>query len=238
MDQNNKYTKMQRDQYNAGADEMAIENHRPHDLNPDYYGLLLKKVKDNPEIWKEKLALDFGCGAGRNIDNLLRLTTWAQVDGCDISIENINRTEKYLLECGHYNFNLYTTTGIDLQPIIDTQYDFVMSTIVLQHISVHSIRTSIFNDIYRVMKTGGLFSFQMAQYDIPHGARYYEDAWDIGGTNGVYDVSVDNPQFLMEDLNKIGYKNISFIIRPEWDPRNKCYMTCPWSRWIYIEAYK
>lgn len=49
MDQNNKYTTMQKNHYNATADIMAIENHRSHDLNPDYYGLLLQAVKNDPK---------------------------------------------------------------------------------------------------------------------------------------------------------------------------------------------
>lgn len=238
MDQNNKYTEMQKKYYNSTADIMAIENHRSHDLNPDYYGLLLKKVKEEPDLWKNKTALDFGCGIGRNVDNLLKLSPWQRVDGCDISVENIKRAKQFLLSCNHTNFKLYTTTGVDLQPIPDQQYDFVMSTIVLQHIAVYEIRINILKDIFRVMKNGGLFSFQMAQYDAPHGARYYDNAWNATGTNGAYDVSVDNPQFLVDDLTKIGYTNISFLIKPEWDYGNKCYMTLPWSRWIYVEAYK
>jgi ubiquinone/menaquinone biosynthesis C-methylase UbiE len=237
MDQNNKYTQMQRHQYDSTADIMAIENHRGHDSNPDYYGLLLKDVTDNPEIWKDKVALDFGCGIGRNVDNLLRKASWSSAEGCDISSENIIRAEKFLTQ-HHSNFKLYTTTGITLEPVPSDSYDFVMSTIVLQHIAVHDIRTSLLKDIYRVMKPGALFSFQMAQYQNINHARYHENAWEASATNGAYDVSVTNPHDLVDDLTSFGFKNITYTIRPEWDANNKCYLDTPNCKWIYVKAYK
>jgi ubiquinone/menaquinone biosynthesis C-methylase UbiE len=241
MDQNNIYTKMQRDFYNSTADIMAIENHRGHDSNPDYYGLLLKEVFINPNLWKDKVALDFGCGIGRNVDNLLKIADWKSVDGCDISVENINRAEKFLQNTHDSNkFKLYTTTGTTLNPINDNLYDFVMSTIVLQHIAVHQIRNNLLTDIFRVMKSGGLFSFQMAQYSQGYGtaAKYHDNMWNASGTNGAQDVSVDNPQDLINDLLSIGYNNISYEVRPEWDAKNKCYLDLKNSRWLFIKAYK
>lgn len=232
---------MQRDFYNTTADIMAIENHRGHDSNPDYYGLLLKEILDNPDSWKDKVALDFGCGIGRNVDNLLRLAPWKMVEGCDISAENIVRAEKFLHE-GHRidQYKLYTTTGTTLFPIKDNMYDFVMSTIVLQHIAVHDIRTSLLKDIYRVMKSGALFSFQMAQYDSVHikCANYKDNVWDASGTNGSFDVSVSNPDDLVADLISFGFKNISYEIRPEWDAYNKSKLDDTKSRWIFVKAYK
>jgi len=237
---NNKYTEMQRSFYDSTADIMAMENHRGHDSNPDYYNLLLKEVKDNSLYWKDKSALDFGCGIGRNVDNLFKMAPWKNVDGCDISSENIIRAKNFLLQLKYKNFNLYTTTGTNLSPIEDNQYDFVMSTIVLQHIAVHEIRTSLLADIYRVMKPKALFSFQMAQYDSSKikSAKYYDNVWDASGTNGAFDVSIDDPQNLIDDLTKIGYKDIKYEIKPEWDAYNKCYLNSPHSKWIFFKAYK
>ncbi len=232
---------MQREYYNSTADIMAIENHRGHDANPDYYGLLLKEVIENPEIWKDKSALDFGCGIGRNVDNILRLASWKNVDGCDISSENVIRATNYLKEEKHLNFNLYTTDGISLTPIQDNSYDFVLSTIVLQHIAVHTIRKKLLTDIYRVMKPGALFSFQMAQYTKGYNrtaVKYFDNALNIKGTNGAADVNISDPQDLIDDLVNIGYKHISHQIRPEWDAGKKCYMDMKNSRWIFIKSYK
>lgn len=243
MDSNNKYTEMQKQYYNSTADIMAIENHRGHDSNPDYYGLLLKEVSENPEFWKDKTALDFGCGIGRNVDNLLKLANWKEAHGCDLSHENIIRAEKFLDTCNHNNkYKFFTTSGTTVDPLVDNTYDFVMSTIVFQHIAVHQIRTSLFEGIYKIMKPGALFSFQMAQYFPPKTgyANYYDNAWDASGTNGAFDVSVSDPQNLIDDLTKIGFKNISYEIKPEWDWSKKCYMdsSATHSFWIYVKASK
>lgn len=226
---------MQRNFYNSTSHIMAVENHRGHDSNPDYKNILLKEVSN---LGNGK-ALDFGCGIGRNIDNLLKLSSFDVVDGCDISQENIERSYEFL-KSNHSTsrFNLFTTDGTSLSPILDNQYDFVMSTIVLQHIAVHQIRFSLLQDIYRVMKEGGLFSFQMAQYRSPHikCAKYFDNAWDASGTNGSFDVTIDNPDDLVSDLSKIGFNNISYQIAPEWDANNQCYNNN--DNWIYVKAYK
>jgi len=237
----NKYTQMQRDFYDSTADIMAIDNHRGHDSNPDYYGLLLSEPKNNPENWSGKKALDFGCGIGRNVDNLSRLAEWSGVDGCDISSENIIRADKFLSTINsNIKNNLYVTTGIDLLPIESDQYDFVMATIVFQHIAVRSIRLSIMKDIYRVMKNDSLFTFQMAIYNrqyIPC-AEYFEEAIDAPGTNGMYDVSIDNPEDLLTDLTTIGFSDFEVTIRPEWDAYNGVYMDVNRSQWIYVKTWK
>jgi ubiquinone/menaquinone biosynthesis C-methylase UbiE len=242
MEVNNKYTKMQKEYYNSTADIMAVENHRGHDFNPDYYNLLLKEVYNNPNIWNNKRCLDFGCGIGRNVDNLLKLSKWERADGCDLSSENIYRADCFLKSCNHNNYKLFVTDGISLNSLESDFYDFIMSTIVLQHIAVYDIRFKILSDIYRVMKNEGLFSFQMAIYNENKikCANYYNNSWDASGTNGAFDVSVSDPNYLINDLKKIGYKNITYEIKPEWDANSKRYMdsNISNSKWIFIKAYK
>ncbi len=243
IDENNKYTKMQRDYYNSTADLMAKENHRKHNSNPDYYGILLSEVKNYPDFFKDKTALDFGCGCGRNVKNLIDLALWYRVDGCDISHDNIKRAKDYLIHNGVHGskFFLHTTDGVSLHPIKDNQYDYVMSTIVLQHICVHEIRLSILKDIYRVLKTDGMFSFQIAKYNRFLSSRqftdYFENNWDALKTNGKVDVSVDKPDDLIKELDQIGFKNISYDIRPEWDYKNEKYFTNG-NEWIFVKCYK
>ena len=44
----------------------------------------------------------------------------------------------------HYkNYNFYVTDGQSLNPAPSEEYDFIFSTIVLQHIPVYNIRRSI-----------------------------------------------------------------------------------------------
>ena len=237
----NKYTNMQRDYYNSTADIMAIENHRGHDSNPDYYGLLLSDITSDPLKWKHKICLDFGCGIGRNIDNLLKIADWSFADGCDLSEENIKRADLFLKSQNHSKYSLYTTSGTDLSVMDSDRYDFVMSTIVLQHIAVYDIRISLLKDIYRVLSKGGLFSFQMAQYKSAiHGnfCSYFENKWDVSGTNGAFDVSVDDPVNVVKDLENIGFTNISFEVRQEWDAGKKEFMDPNKSKWLYFKASK
>lgn len=239
MDQNNTYTQMQKNQYDSGADIMAIQNHKNHDHNPDYYGLLLSDIKNDSEYWKNKSGLDFGCGVGRNVDNLLKLANWKNFDGCDISNENLIRANKFLLNNNHKNYNLIHTDGISLNPIKDNFYDFIMSTIVLQHIAVYDIRINILKDLYRILKSDGLFSFQMAKYNGNiNRAKYFENSWLAQGTNGYYDVSVDDPNDLINDLVKIGFNNITYEIKPEWDADNLKYTDINSSSWIFVKCKK
>lgn len=232
----NPYTRMQHKFYEAEAANMAIENHRGHDFNPDYYGLLLSDIVERPLQWRGKRALDFGCGSGRNIDNLLCLAEWEAVYGCDISSANIKQAEAFLLDAGRGRFELWVTSGIDLLPLKSDDFDFVMSTIVLQHIPVWKIRHSILTDIYRVLRAGGLFSFQMAVHHAGV-ATYYENVWDAHGTNGAYDVSVDNVLDLINELRGIGFGNIQTRIRPEWDANTRQYAD-PGCKWLFIKTWK
>ena len=65
VNQNNQYTKMQKKQYSNGT-----SNHSEHNSNDDYWNILLDDIK-NKDAWKDKVGLDFGCGKGRNVTNLL-----------------------------------------------------------------------------------------------------------------------------------------------------------------------
>ena len=50
-----------------------------HDLNEQYWNKTLGPIKDNPEFWENKVALDFGTGMGRNVNNLLSLSNWKSI---------------------------------------------------------------------------------------------------------------------------------------------------------------
>ena len=218
---------MQVQYYDSTAHIMAQDDHRTHDLNPDYYGLLLGGVICTG------IALDFGCGTGRNVDNLLRLGDWRQVHGADLSSENIKHARSKLQDKHNSSrFELFVTSGVDAKILPDDTYSFVMSTIVLQHIAVWSIRYAILKDIYRAMNQGGIFSFQMAK----HGAvEYRADHWDAAGTNGYCDCKCDVDE-LQKDLAGIGFKDIVIVSRPEWDYLNKRY--CEGENWVFVKCRK
>lgn len=238
----NQYTTMQRDFYNSTADIMAIENHGGHNANPDYWDILLDGMLISPSKWDGKTALDFGCGIGRNVHNLLKSANWDRVDGCDISSENVRLAGDYLHSQGHDSekYSLYTTDGVGLRPIQENRYDFVMSTIVLQHIPIYDIRHQILLDIHSMLNTDGLFSFQMIRYhnkSLPF-ARYSDNIWSANATNGGYDISVDDPNDVINELQKIGYKNVEVVMRPEWDASKKQYTSTAESEWLFFKAFK
>lgn len=182
---------------------MTVENHARHNSDPEYWDILLSEIKNNPEKWNGKKALDFGCGCGRNIKNLLDLANWDRVDGCDISKKNADYAKKWV-ETFHANKTItWETDGSNLQPCEKNTYDFIMSHIVLQHISNYSTRFSILQDIYDCLALGGLASLHYLDLTISN--TYYEDL------NVYQNCRVENPEYLIQDFSKIGFVNISCV---------------------------
>lgn len=224
----NKYTNMQKNAYKDGT-----TNHEEHNRNQDYWDILLGDLK-NSEEWVGKSALDFACGKGRNVLNMYSISNWLKVDGVDISESNIDYCKKTYT---NMPFNWFCNNGVDLSELNDNNYDFVMSTIALQHIPVYDIRKNILMEIFRVLKPEGLFSFQMGfGEDLSDSlgrskSSYYENAYDAVGTNSLHDVRVQNEEDIKKDLNEIGFKNIKTEIR-------NSYSDAGHPKWIYVKCYK
>jgi ubiquinone/menaquinone biosynthesis C-methylase UbiE len=214
LESTNKYTQMQLNQYNALASGWSEENRDPvvgsfdaHNNWPHYENLFTKI--DNRS---EKVGLDFACGPGRNI--VKYANRFKRLDGVDISPVNIENAKRYVSSNG-IESNLYVSNGIGIDCIESDTYDFVMSTIALQHICVYDIRYSIMKDIHRVLKDGGVFTAQMG-YGSPSPATvgYYENYYDAEGTNRTCDVCIESTDQLEKDLLEIGFTNFEFIIGP------------------------
>jgi ubiquinone/menaquinone biosynthesis C-methylase UbiE len=223
----NQYTQMQKRQYNPGT-----SNHEEHNTNPNYWDILLGDLKDK-EKWSGKNGLDFACGKGRNVTNMLSLCEWNRVDGIDISSGNINFCKSVY---SNQNSEWYCNNGVDVSDLKDNEYDFIMSTIALQHIPVYDIRKSLITDLFRALKPGGLFSFQMGYgegFESPVGkiSSYYENVYNATGTNCIHDVRIHNEQDVIDDLTNIGYVNITIEIK---EP----YSDVIHPQWIYVKAYK
>jgi len=182
---------------------MTIDNHSQHDKEPNYWDLLLKDVKYNPKKWEGKSALDFGCGCGRNLKNLLELANFSQVDGVDISYQNADYAKKYAVECfPSANVHTWENDGITLSDAQEDTYDFLMSHQVLQHIGNYEVRFSLLSDMYRIMKKGGILSLHFMSMD---GSSYFESP-DTADRNMI----VGDPQYVTEDLKKIGFTEITY----------------------------
>ena len=126
----------------------GTSNHEEHNSNPDYFNQLLKKITEDPDKWKNKNALDFGCGKGRNVVNLHNLTNWNLVDGVDISLENINFCKSNYQDL---TSSFFKNNGSDLKDLEGNFYDFIMSTIVFQHIPSREVRVCLKKEIYRLL---------------------------------------------------------------------------------------
>lgn len=161
----------------------------------------------------EKIALDFACGPGRNLVKYAPI--FKRLDGVDISPVNIEKAKNYTLNNGITNINLYTNNGVDLSIIESNTYDVVMSTIALQHICVYEIRKSIFEEIYRILRSDGVFTAQMGfGSPSPQTVGYYENNYDAQGTNRACDVCIESPDQLEKDLISIGFKEFNYAITP------------------------
>lgn len=209
----NKYTKMQLNEYNKEASRWSESNRNPvvgsfdnHNKWQDYEHLFT-----NLQNQSELIGIDWACGPGRNI--VRYKDRFKRLDGVDISPVNIEKAVGYLKNNGIVDSNLYVSNGVDLDIIESNTYDFVMSTIALQHICVYDIRFSILSEIHRILKPGGMITFQMGfGSPSPRTVGYYENFYEATGTNRKCDVCVESPSQIEGDLNKIGFKYFKYVI--------------------------
>ena len=232
VNSDNKYSKMQKDHYDHMAGSWTIEN-RDHVVGPfdhhnnwvDYDNFLFKDIDTS-----NKLALEFGCGPGRNLVKFNN--KFKQIDGVDISSINLDNAKIW---CENNNVTvprLYHNNGTDLSIIPSDTYDIVFSTIVMQHICVHEIRFSLLKDFYRVLNSSGSICIQMGYGDNhPRSVNYHENNYDATGTNSACDVRVENSDQLKNDLEKIGFTNFNYDIRPV-GPGDQH------ANWIFFRAQK
>jgi ubiquinone/menaquinone biosynthesis C-methylase UbiE len=233
IDINNKYTKMQKTSYEAEALTWSLQNKNPvvgsfdaHNNWSDYDLFLFKNIDT-----KNKIALDFGCGPGRNIVKFA--DRFDRIDGVDISQNNLDKA-KIWFDNNNLKMqpNLFMSSGIDLSCIAGAEiYDIVFSTICMQHICVYDIRFSLFNEFYRLLKTGGSICIQMGFGSRINSSSYYENNYEAASTNGGWDVRIDDINYLTNDLEKIGFSEFNYDIRPVGPGDNH-------QNWIFFRAKK
>lgn len=228
----NKYTQMQLELYNKEASNWTETNRDPvvgsydaHNSFPGYENLFVPLTGVDQ---KKLVGLDFACGPGRNI--VKYRGRFAQLDGADISPVNIEKARGQTL-AHKINSDLYVTDGVGLGSVPTAKYDFVMSTIALQHICVYDIRKSILTDMYRVLKPGGLLTIQMGFGNHPWSVGYHENYYDAGKTNGHCDTRIENIDDVKKDLLEIGYVDFKYILG-RTGPADVHDM------WIYFSARK
>jgi 2-polyprenyl-3-methyl-5-hydroxy-6-metoxy-1,4-benzoquinol methylase len=187
---------------------MTVENHERHNHEKYYKTCFLDLVVNNEALFRDTKALDFGCGCGRNIKNLLDLNIFSQVDGCDISKKNAEYSKKYVESEYPEKSNTWETDGYTLEPAPDNEYSFIMSHIVLQHIANWHIRYSIIADVYRTLKPGGLTMLHFMDLD---GSVSYKESYPKPGATDYPDLlncRVEDNNLLIDDFNRIGFKEV------------------------------
>ena len=231
LNKENKYTQMQLNEYNNMAKLWSEQNREPvvgsFDMHNDWpdYEFLFERINNQ----SHQIGLDFACGPGRNLVKYSR--RFKRLDGVDISPVNIEKARNYTTNYG-VTPNLYTSNGIDIGVVPTDEYDFVMSTIALQHICVYDIRYSIIKDIHRVLKDGGIFTAQMGfGSPSPMTVGYYENYYDAEGTNRKCDVCIENIEQLTNDLFKIGFRDFEYKISKVGP--GDCH-----PNWIYFSCIK
>jgi len=213
MSDSTQYLEMQQQIYAHGAEKWKqgkynaiVGNVDLHNASPLYDEYLFKGM-DTANL----VALEYGCGPARNIINWNN--RFSRIDGVDfepvIEVAKINLKQNNIVIP-----ELYVTNG-DSIPCGDNIYDVVYSVICLQHICVHKIRYSIFEEIYRVLKPGGYFCAQMGMgrqdargdsfYESGALTKYLGNNYTAQMTNGGADCSVEDEDLLKNDLSKIGF---------------------------------
>jgi SAM-dependent methyltransferase len=71
----------------------------------------------------------------------------------------VSRARKHLADCP--NVFLYKNNGMDLSILGGRQFDFAFSVVVFQHIPRKEVVESYVREVYRVLRPGALFKFQL-----------------------------------------------------------------------------
>ena len=222
-DGSERYATMQRAAYEGAAlgdaqdvrkgrlgSDFVVGSWSEHDAWPDYERYLMRHVPSEP-VWT---ALDFGCGPGRNI--LRWSQRFARIDGADIARANLDNARVFLADLPAAKHpQLFLTGGGDCGDAPSGAYDFVFSTIALQHICVHAVRLAIFRDILRCLRPGGRVSVQMGfGVPSPMTVDYLADHFDAPATNRACDVAIATAGQPRATLEGLGFVEFEHWVRP------------------------
>ena len=106
---------------------------------------------------KNLKALEIGCGIGRILIPMAGI--FGEVIGIDISNEMVKLGKEKISDIK--NCNILENSGSDLSFLEDNYFDFCYSFIVFQHIPKKSIVADYMAEISRVLKSNGVFRFQV-----------------------------------------------------------------------------
>jgi SAM-dependent methyltransferase len=119
-------------------------------------GRVLKMCEANGLTISFDKMLDFGCGVGRmtrGFSNAFRSCT-----GVDVSQKMVALAEQYNADRPNCAF---VTSSAPRLPFEDGTFDFVFTTLVLQHLPTQQMILNFIGEFFRVAKVGGAIVFQL-----------------------------------------------------------------------------
>jgi SAM-dependent methyltransferase len=134
---------------------------------------------------RRKRALDFGCGVGRLTRALA--AHFERCDGVDISSEMVRQAR----ELNHDIPNAHFQTNSESLALFENDaFDFIYTSIVLQHIPDRRIILNYISGFVRVLAPGGMLVFQLPvhlpfRHRIQLRPRLYSVLLDVGIPEGV-----------------------------------------------------
>jgi SAM-dependent methyltransferase len=186
---------------------MTEINHTHHNLEPNYWDIMLKDISDpNSGFYtKGTAALEYGCGAGRNLVNMALLGQFSRVDGIDISKDNASNSSLFV-EQRLSSIGISTCCvegdGYSCLPLPPNFYTFVMSDQVFIHIPNYEIRALIIRDIIRILVKGGVFVVHFIT--IADSVEYY---FNFNGFPK--NVSPSSSEQLLTDFSSYGFASVT-----------------------------
>jgi 2-polyprenyl-3-methyl-5-hydroxy-6-metoxy-1,4-benzoquinol methylase len=118
--------------------------------------IMLRYAESFRPLLQKKTALDFGCGVGRLTEALA--ANFEHVCGVDISPAMIQHARKYQHSTARSEY-MVNETG-DLRCFREGQFDFIYSSITLQHMPARYAKKYI-AEFLRVLNRDGLLLFQL-----------------------------------------------------------------------------
>ncbi len=178
-------------------------------------------------------SLDFGCGVGRMILRMKR-RGFSRVDGADLMKQNLDFAIEYLGEHDdtESETSLFVTDGLGCDITPAHEYDFIFSTICIQHICVHEIRFQIIKDLRRLLKSGGQMCLQLG-FGWDNGSYWWDNHTRVQSTNSGADVSIPTEEHfphITADMKEIGFKKVLFERKPSPHPDVSDYHT----EWLFM----
>jgi len=201
---------------------MVAENHYNHNMEPNFWIFMINPVLEAQVKYQGKLALEVGCGAGRNLVNLLVAGNFQRVDGLDISKTNALNSQKFVdSKIGIGRTVCLEGNGYTCLPFPSDSYSWVISHQVFIHIPNREIRFSLLKDIFRLLTIGGrtVIHFKTMGSAVSYDANH--DSFPMNVT-----VSKEDFDAIVYDFEEAGFSNVNLSLSSNWvDQKSEIFVS-------------